>query len=46
LKVREASLIVADPLGGKRFLDLGVHVGAQDEVILMADEGAQVEIGL
>ena len=39
LKVREASLIVADPLGGKRLLDLGVHIGAQDEVVLMADEG-------
>lgn len=32
-------LIVADPLGGKRLLDLGVYIGAQDEVILMADEG-------
>ena len=39
LKVREASLIVADPLGGKRLLDLDVYIGAQDEVILMADEG-------
>ena len=38
LKVREASLIVADPLGGKRLLDLGVYIGAQDEVVLMADE--------
>ena len=45
LKVREASLIAADPLGGKRLLDLGVHIGAQDEVVLMADEGPQVEVG-
>ena len=39
LKMREASLIVADLLGGKRLLDLGVHIGAQDEVVPMADEG-------
>ena len=44
--MREASLIVADPLGGKRLLDLGVYIGAQDEVVLMADERPQVEIGL
>ena len=46
LKVREASLIVADSLGRKRLLDLGVYIGAQDEVVLMADERPQVEIGL
>lgn len=46
LKVRGASLVVADSLGGKRLLDLGVHVGAQDKVVLVADERAQVEIGL
>ena len=45
LKVRKASLIAADPLSGKRLLDLGVHIGVQDEVVLMADEGPQVEIG-
>ncbi len=46
LKVHEASLIIAGPLGGKRLLDLGVHIGAQDEVVLMVDEESQVEIGL
>ena len=46
LKVCEASLVVAGPLGGEGLFDLGVHIGAQDEVILMADEGPQVEIGL
>lgn len=45
LKVREASLVVADPLSRKRLLGLGVHIGAQDEVVLMADERPQVEIG-
>ena len=45
LKVREASLVTADSLSGKRLLDLGVHIGAQDEVVLLADEGPQVEIG-
>ena len=46
LKVRETSLVVAEFLGGEGLLDLGVHVGAQDKVVLLADKGPQVEIGL